>query len=103
MIPNSAEFAEFMARFPNTKAVIEGHTSAVGTESYNQSLSEQRAAAVRQLLVDQYQVGAERLTSVGYGETRLLDPSNTPEASRINRRIEAKVTAMEKVKVLKEQ
>lgn len=97
-----SDFATFMKRFPNTKAVIEGHTSAVGEASYNQTLSERRAKAVRQLLMDQYEITAERLTAVGYGEERLLDNSNTPEASRINRRIEAKVTAIEKVKVLKE-
>lgn len=94
-------FADFMARFPNTKVVIEGHTSASGQASYNQSLSEKRAASVRQLLIDQYSVDADRLTAVGYGESRLLDTSNSAEASRINRRIEAKVTAIEKVKVLK--
>lgn len=92
-------FADFMARFPNTQADIEGHSSAVGAAEYNQQLSERRANAVRDLLISQYGLDGSRLNAVGYGETRLLDDSNTAEASRINRRIEARVTAQEKVKV----
>lgn len=92
------DFAEFMQRFPNTQAVIEGHSSAVGEADYNQQLSERRANAVRQLLIDDYQVSASRLSAVGYGESRLLDDSDTAAAHRINRRIEAKVSAVEKVK-----
>lgn len=100
--PQFSEFTAFMNRFPNTQAVIEGHTSAVGQASYNQTLSERRANAVRQLLIDQYGLAADRMSAIGYGEERLLDSSNTPEASTKNRRIEAKVSAKEKVKVLKE-
>ena len=93
------EFADFLKRFPNTQATIEGHTSKVGTAEYNQQLSDRRAKAVRQLLIEQYGISAERLEAVGYGETRLLDDGDSSEAHRINRRIEALVTAMEKVKV----
>jgi OmpA-OmpF porin, OOP family len=97
-----AEFAEFMARFPNTKAVIEGHSSAAGEADYNQTLSEKRARAVVELLISKYAIDSARLTAIGYGESRLLDDSNTKEAHSINRRIEAKVTALEKVKLLKQ-
>jgi outer membrane protein OmpA-like peptidoglycan-associated protein len=65
--------------------VIEGHTDAVGTESYNQGLSERRAAAVREYLMKSGGVQGARLTTVGYGEDRLLDPAN-PE-SGTNRRV----------------
>lgn len=95
------DFADFMARFPNTDATIEGHTSEVGAASYNLSLSEKRANAVLQLLVETYGVDATRVKAIGYGETRLLDASGSAEAARINRRIEAVVTATEKVKVSK--
>lgn len=96
--PILQEFADFMARFPNTSAVIEGHSSAVGDAAYNQGLSERRARSVRNVLVNDYGVDAGRLSAVGYGETRLLDESDTESAHRKNRRIEAVVTAMEKVK-----
>jgi outer membrane protein OmpA-like peptidoglycan-associated protein len=65
--------------------VIEGHTDAVGTESYNQGLSERRAAAVREYLMTSGGVQGSRLSTVGYGEDRLLDPAN-PE-SGTNRRV----------------
>lgn len=99
--PDSAqfqEFADFMQRFPNTKTVIEGHSSAVGNAAYNLQISQRRADAVRDLLVSRYGVDADRISTIGYGETRLLDTSNTAQAHKLNRRIEAKVTANEQVK-----
>lgn len=91
--PQLNEFAEFLKRFVNTSVVIEGHTSAVGPRDYNQGLSERRAKAVREVLITQYGIEAGRISAVGYGETRLLDTSNSAEAHRNNRRIEAKVSA----------
>ena len=100
--PDSAkimEFVAFMKRYPNTQAVIEGHSSAVGNADYNQFLSEKRAQSIKALLVEDYRVDASRLEAVGYGESQLKDTSNTPEAHRINRRIEVKVTALVEEKV----
>ncbi|GGD72870.1 OmpA family protein [Lacimicrobium alkaliphilum] len=94
-----SEFAEFLRRFPNTDAEIEGHTSLVGDKAYNQKLSEQRANAVRDVLIQRYGIDADRLSTIGYGETRPLIDANTAEASRKNRRIHTRVTAMKKVKV----
>lgn len=97
--PKFQEFADFMNRFPNTQTAIEGHASAPGAADYNMSLSLKRARAVRQLLIDNYGIDASRLSAEGFGETQLLDTSNTKEANRINRRIEARVTATQKEKV----
>ncbi|MFT4937805.1 MAG: OOP family OmpA-OmpF porin [Paraglaciecola sp.] len=99
--PQFQEFADFMDRFPQTDSVIEGHASAPGEAAYNLMLSEKRAAAVRKLLIDKYGIAAQRLTSIGYGETQLLDTANTREANKINRRITAVVTASQREKVLK--
>ncbi|MDT0583501.1 MULTISPECIES: OmpA family protein [Alteromonadaceae] len=99
--PESAkilEFVEFMQRYGNTNAVVEGHTSSVGRAEYNQFLSQKRADSVRQMLITKYGIAAERLTAVGYGETQLKDPANTAEAHRVNRRIEVKVSAKVKTK-----
>ncbi|AWL12507.1 Outer membrane porin [Saliniradius amylolyticus] len=93
------EFQAFLQRFPNTSAQIQGHTSTVGDADYNQALSERRARAVRQLLIDRYNIAPERLSAVGYGESRPLNPANTAEAHKQNRRIEASVTATEKKKL----
>lgn len=64
---------------------IEGHTDAAGPETYNQSLSERRAAAVRAYLVEKHQVDPARLQIVGRGETDPLDALNP--YSGINRRV----------------
>lgn len=88
-----AEFAAFMKRFGKANAEVEGHSSAGGAASYNQKLSQQRAEAVRTLLIEQYGVDASRLTAKGYGESRLLDTSGTAAAAKRNRRIEVKVSA----------
>ncbi|MFC4701415.1 OmpA family protein [Glaciecola siphonariae] len=87
------DFVDFMKRYPNTNASIEGHTSAVGTEAYNQALSQRRAEATRDMLINRYGIDASRLSAIGYGETRLKFTENTAEAHRLNRRIEAKITA----------
>jgi outer membrane protein OmpA-like peptidoglycan-associated protein len=64
--------------------VIEGHTDAVGDEAYNQQLSEARAAAIRQYLVEHYGIAPKRLLVVGKGERQLLQTED-PAAS-VNRR-----------------
>ena len=67
------------------KFVLEGHTDATGSNSYNQELSERRADAVRDYLVEQHHVEATRLEAVGKGKKDLLDPANP--AAAINRRV----------------
>jgi OOP family OmpA-OmpF porin len=87
------EFVEFMQRYSNTTAVIEGHTSAVGDAAYNQVLSQRRADNVRQMLINEYGIDASRLQAVGFGESRLKFTQDNAESHRLNRRIEARVTA----------
>src|SRR3989338_156194 len=52
--------ADFMTQYPQTNTTVEGHTDSVGTDAYNQGLSERRANAVREVLVNQYGVQGER-------------------------------------------
>jgi len=65
---------------------IAGYTDAKGAADYNQKLSERRAQAVRDYLVAQYDVAANRLETVGYGLNNLADPSKPLDA--INRRVQ---------------
>ncbi len=87
--------ADFMQQFPQTTTVVEGHTDSVGTDAYNQGLSERRANAVRDVLVNQYGVSGSRVNAVGYGESRPVADNATAEGRAINRRVEAEVEAQQ--------
>jgi len=84
-----AEFAGFMEEYGNTNVVIEGHTDSRGSNAYNQPLSERRANAVRDELVNEYDIEANRVSTVGYGESRPVATNDTDEGRAQNRRIEA--------------
>jgi len=83
--------ADIANRCPTVKFLVEGHTDNTGTKAFNQRLSEQRAKSVVDYLTAKG-VGASRIQSAGYGDTRPV-ASNNSEANRAkNRRIEFKVT-----------
>lgn len=85
--------ADFLTQYPQTTTVVEGHTDSVGSDAYNQTLSERRANAVRDVLVNQYGVGSDRVNAVGYGETRPVADNATADGRAVNRRVEAEVEA----------
>ena len=66
--------------------VIAGHTDAKGSVEYNQKLSERRAEAVRNYLIAQSGINAERLSAKGYGKLQLLDPEHPEDG--VNRRVQ---------------
>ncbi|HMK70539.1 MAG TPA: OmpA family protein [Xanthobacteraceae bacterium] len=66
--------------------VIAGHTDAAGGAEFNQKLSERRADAVRNYLIAQFGIPAERLTAKGYGKSQLLDPEHPEDG--VNRRVQ---------------
>jgi OmpA-OmpF porin, OOP family len=70
------------------KLTIEGHTDNVGKAKANQALSEKRAAAVRQFLIDSYQVDGARLQAKGLGQTKPVGSNDTAEGKQSNRRVE---------------
>ena len=72
---------------PSFKVQIDGHTDFVGNDAYNQTLSEQRAAAVKAYLVGQG-IAEGRLSSAGYGESRPVADNNTAAGKAKNRRVE---------------
>jgi OOP family OmpA-OmpF porin len=73
--------------YPQANFIISGHTDSVGTDEYNQSLSERRAAAVRDYLISNG-VNADRLTTVGFGESKPVDTNKTAAGRQNNRRTE---------------
>lgn len=78
---------KFLNENAKIKIKIEGHTDNVGTNSDNLILSQKRAAAVKQFLSDA-NIGADRMSSVGFGESKPLAKNDTDEGKAINRRVE---------------
>ena len=81
--------AEFLQRFADIQVDIEGHTDSAGAEAYNQNLSQRRAEAVRDLLINEYGIARGRLGAVGYGESRPVASNNTVAGRAENRRVMA--------------
>lgn len=73
--------------YPQADFVIAGHTDSVGSDRSNQLLSERRAAAVRDYLISNG-INADRLTTVGFGESKPVDTNNTAAGRQNNRRTE---------------
>ena len=90
------EAAQILKDNPSVKVTIEGHTDSIGTDAYNQKLSERRANAVKRYLVSKG-VEASRLDAVGKGESQPIAPNtksdgkDNPEGRAMNRRAELKV------------
>ncbi|MDD5372994.1 MAG: OmpA family protein [Sulfurimonas sp.] len=84
------EFADFMKTMPNYDAKIVGHTDSVGSDKSNQTLSENRANAVKNLIIKEG-VEAKRISSKGMGEKAPTTTNDTVEGKAENRRIEAEL------------
>ena len=80
-----SEIADSLKGRPYINLEIQGHTDSVGTEDYNQKLSEQRARVVRKALIT-YGVNPMRLTTRGFGKSVPLYPNDTEEHRAKNRR-----------------
>jgi outer membrane protein OmpA-like peptidoglycan-associated protein len=83
--------ADFLRRYPERTAVVEGHTDSVGGEDYNQGLSQRRAEAVRAYLL-RMGVDAARITATGMGESAPVAPNESAAGRQQNRRVEIIVT-----------
>ncbi|MFL6836204.1 MAG: OmpA family protein [Bradyrhizobium sp.] len=66
--------------------VVAGHTDAAGGEAYNQDLSERRADSIKRYLLDKYGINGADLVTVGYGKSKLKDPSQP--LAEVNRRVQ---------------
>jgi OOP family OmpA-OmpF porin len=81
--------ADFLVEFPKAKGVIEGHTDSVGGPEYNRKLSQRRADSVRNYIIKNFGIAAERIGAKGYGLTKPVADNKTAEGRQQNRRIEA--------------
>lgn len=86
--PELAESKIVFDAYPEIKVTIIGHTDSTGPEAYNQGLSERRANAVRNFLVNEVGIAADRLSAEGKGELDPAYPNDTPENRQKNRRVD---------------
>jgi outer membrane protein OmpA-like peptidoglycan-associated protein len=82
-----AKISGILLAYPALKVQVEGHTDSVGSDDFNQRLSEQRAESVREYLVDQL-VPADAVTAFGFGKTKPVATNDTAEGRQQNRRVE---------------
>ena len=85
--PIIEQMVELMQTNADLKVEIQGHTDNVGKPEANKKLSEERANAVEKALVDRG-IAAERMSTVGYGDTKPVADNNTEEGRAQNRRVE---------------
>ena len=92
---NLDALASSVDKYDNSNLLIVGHTDAVGTESYNQALSERRAQAAASYLSGR---GVERLDLRGRGETEPIASNESEDGRHRNRRVEVAIFASEEAR-----
>ena len=87
-VPSVQELGKALsdANLKGSTFVIAGHTDAIGTDAYNQDLSERRADTIKRYLTAKYGINGSDLVTVGYGKSKPKDP-NAP-TDPINRRVQ---------------
>jgi OOP family OmpA-OmpF porin len=94
-VPILDEAAQTLKDNPDINVSVEGHTDSIGSDEYNQRLSERRAQAVKQYLVSKG-IAASRLSTAGKGEREPISPNtkdgqDNPDGRAMNRRAELKI------------
>ncbi len=80
--------AETLKKYPDYKVVIEGHTDSIGSEESNLKISRERAYNFLMHMTDNEGIPLERLSSVGYGESRPIATNINEEGRKQNRRVD---------------
>jgi OOP family OmpA-OmpF porin len=91
-----ANAARALQGTPTSTAVIEGHTDSDGSDKYNLKLSQERADAVMNYMVEKFGIDASRLRSVGYGESRPVADNGTAAGKARNRRVDVVISGVQK-------
>lgn len=81
------EVTDFMNQYSDVVVELEGHTDSRGDDAYNQGLSERRAAAVRQVMIDRFNISQARVSSSGLGESQPTATNDTSAGRADNRRV----------------
>jgi OOP family OmpA-OmpF porin len=91
------KIATVMVEYPGSPLMLEGHTDSVGSTAYNQSLSQDRADAVKRVLVRHFQIDPARIRTIGMGESQPIADNESEEGRARNRRVEAIIEASREV------
>ncbi len=83
--------ANFLVDHPQLKLRISGHTDSSGNEASNLKLSQERADAIRNYLVDTFSIDSGRITAIGFGSAKPLVVEQTDEHKQLNRRVEFEI------------
>jgi outer membrane protein OmpA-like peptidoglycan-associated protein len=81
------QIADALAKDPEVRAILEGHTDDSGPEVYNLDLSNRRAIAVREALINDFIVPSTQLTAIGSGSAAPVQPNSSPDGRAYNRRV----------------
>ncbi|EKF75556.1 outer membrane protein OprF [Alcanivorax hongdengensis A-11-3] len=94
--PELEDLANKMTQYPSADLVLAGYTDSTGSAAYNKKLSKQRADAVKKVLVDQFNISADRISTEGHGEESPIADNSTRDGRAQNRRVEATMKATTK-------
>jgi adhesin transport system outer membrane protein len=87
-LPALEDAAMLLRQFPSADAIVAGYTDSVAAQAYNVNLSQKRANAVREALINEYGIDSSRLTAIGYGKENPIADNETPAGRAKNRRVE---------------
>jgi outer membrane protein OmpA-like peptidoglycan-associated protein len=88
------QVAGTLAQYPSTTVDVIGHADSVGSDAYNQELSERRAMNVASVMISNG-VQRQRVAAYGYGETAPIADNSTPDGRARNRRVEIRLKALQ--------
>ncbi len=100
-VDDIGDLAKFMNQYLNTVVTVEGHTDSQGSDAYNEKLSQSRAEAVKQVLINRFSIAADRITAKGFGESKPVGDNKTAAGREENRRVVGAVSTDVKKKQTK--
>lgn len=91
--------ATILKKYPNTRAMVEGHTWRIGDDQANRSRTISQVLSLKQRLVDKYGSDAARIMAIGYGESNPTASNATPHGRQLNRRLHVMITGVPAAKL----
>jgi OOP family OmpA-OmpF porin len=93
--PEVQKVADFLNSHPLSTTVVEGHTDSRGSDAYNEGLSQRRANAVRDSLLERCNIDPARIQAIGDGESRPIADNGTAQGRAENRRVVGVITGQD--------